>query len=379
MLQRDAILPRGSLQLRVLAGAGGRAGNGFWIAIGASDVSHWKFTVPGIIGVAVVALAVMGVRGWVSDSPKPAVSVAQALPPPSTVVARARIEPKDRVRVIHGHDRAVLRAILVREGDVVSKGDVLAELISVPVLAAKLALEERRLAEVMAVADQITAPAKATSRAAQQALMRQRQLDMEKAEQELRRAERLYQTNVVSVTRFSDRLFEYNAARYALSQSQEVLASLSEVREVDVRVAEAQVATQRAAVDLARADLDRAIIRAPINGTVLSVFARAGELLGEDGLLQMADMSALIAIAEVNELDMPRIAVGQTANIRSALFATPIEATVVRTSETIFKQRRPTSDVLVGRDARIAEIELLPSLRLPALIGAELTVEIQVR
>lgn len=344
-------------------------------------MSRLRIAAIGCVGVAVAGYVAYVAVGRMSERPAPAAGPALVAdrPVPATVVARARIEPKDRVRVVHGHERAVLRAVMVAEGDRVRKGDVLAELISTPVLGAKLAFEERRLAETVAIAEQVTAPAKATARAAQQALIRQRQLDMEKAEQELRRTERLYQSNVVSVTRYSDRLFDYNAARYALSQSQETLASLSETRDVDLRVAEAQVATQRAAVELARADLDRAIIRAPIDGTILAVFARAGELLAEDGLLQMADMSALIAIAEVNELDMPRVAVGQAAVIRSPLLAAPIEATVARTSESIFKQKRPTSDVLVGRDARIAEVEILPKARLPALIGAELTVEIRVR
>lgn len=331
-----------------------------------------------------IAFLAAGVGGYWLVTKESAPSPARAAAPapqiaPTTVVARGRIEPLDRMRVIHGHERTVLQSVLVREGDVVRKGDILAELGSAPLLRAKLALEERRLAEMIATAEQVKAPAKTASRAAQEAITRQRQADLQKAEQEFKRTAQLRENNFVPLSRYDDRRSEFDAARYALSESQSTLAALTEVRDVDVVVANTRVATQRAAVDQAHAELDRAIIRAPINGSILAIFSRAGELLADEGLLQMADMTALIAIAEVNEIDIPRVAVGQTAVIRSPLLPSPIEATVTRTSETIFKQKRPTSDVLIGRDARIAEIEIQPKSKLPPLVGAELTVEIRVR
>lgn len=298
---------------------------------------------------------------------------------PATVVARGRIEPRDRVRVIHGYERTVLQAVLVREGDVVRKGDPLAELNSLPLLGAKLVLEERRLSELEATAEQIRTPAKSASRAAQQAVVRQRQAEFGKAELEFARTARLRANDIASASRYDDRRMELESARHALGEAQSTLAALTEFREIDSSVANLRAATQRAAVDQARAERDRAVIRAPIDGTILVIFSRAGELIADDGLLQMADMTALSAIAEVNEIDVPRIAVGQKAVLRSPLLASPIEATVVRTSEAIFKQKRPTSDVLVGRDARIAEVELVPDSTLPRLVGAELTVEIRVR
>jgi len=332
---------------------------------------------------SLVILVVSGGVYWLTakgDAPNAVLTPAQTpLIAPATVIARARIEPVGRMRVIHGHERTVLQTVMVREGDIVRKGDVLAELNSVPLLNAKLALEERRLAEMIATAEQVKAPAKTASRAAQEAITRQRQADLQKAEQEFKRTAQLRENNFVPVSRYDDRRSEFDAARYALSESQATLAALTEVRDVDVLVAAMRTATQRAAVDQARAELDRAIIRAPIDGTILAIFSRAGELLADEGLLQMADMTGLIAIAEVNEIDIPRVAIGQIAMIRSPLLASPIEATVTRTSETIFKQKRPTSDVLIGRDARIAEVEIQPKSKLPPLVGAELTVEIRVR
>lgn len=318
---------------------------------------------------------------WPSEDPAPTRSGAGPAEPskPNSVIARARIEPQGRVRVIHGQERAVLQAVLVREGDVVKKGDPLAELNTLPFFNAKLALEERKLDEMRALADQVKAPAKSASRTAQQAIIRQRQTELAKAEQELARAERLRANDTVSAQKYDERKSEVDAARHALSEAQATHVSMSETRDIDVVVANVRISTQRAAVDQARAERDRAVILAPIDGTILFVFARAGELLGDEGLLQMADMTALIAVAEVNEADMLRVAAGQPAILRGPLLAEPIEGVVARSSETIFKQKRPTSDVLVGRDARIAEVEILPKGRLPRLVGAELTVEIKAR
>jgi HlyD family secretion protein len=294
-----------------------------------------------------------------------------------SVVARGRIEPRDRVRIVHGGERGVLLTVLVKEGDRIRAGDVLAEINTLPVLNARLELEERRLEEIGLQARQVRAPAKVAALASQRAIISQRAAEVSRLQGEFQRASTLFQNRVVSDSLFESRRAQLESAVHALEEARATLNSLSETRGIDAQVAEARVATQEAAVGHARAERDRAVIRAPIDGTILTIAARAGEMLGDDGLLQMADLDHLVVIAEVDESDMPRVAAGQAAKVRSALIAEQVAGRVSRSSNTLFKQKRPTSDIVLGRDAHIAEVEISPEGPLPPLVGSEVVVEIQ--
>jgi HlyD family secretion protein len=83
---------------------------------------------------------------------------------------------------------------------------------------------------------------------------------------------------------------------------------------------EAGVAAARAEVSMAEAVLAKTRIRAPMAGTVLQVNAKVGELAApspEMPLVTMGDMSVLRVRAEVDEADVAKIKLGQTATVRS--------------------------------------------------------------
>lgn len=50
---------------------------------------------------------------------------------------------------------------------------------------------------------------------------------------------------------------------------------------------------------LARAEFDRVEVRSPIDGQVLTVYARAGERVGSEGILELGETGAMYAVAEV--------------------------------------------------------------------------------
>jgi HlyD family secretion protein len=122
--------------------------------------------------------------------------------------------------------------------------------------------------------------------------------------------------------------------------------------------------------------MERAQIVAPGPGTVLSIQARAGEAIQADGVLRMADLSHLIAVAEIDEAKAGLVTEGMTAQIEGNLLPQPIQATVTRVAREVFRQKRPSSDVLIGRDARIVEIELTPQTPLPQVVGGEVMVHL---
>jgi RND family efflux transporter MFP subunit len=164
-----------------------------------------------------------------------------------------------------------VRRVLVREGDVVHAGDVLAEVDTVDarsrLAAARADLEERKTR--LAIASR--------NRDTNQALLKQ---------------------NFISQNAF------------------EQLHSTFEGSEAAVKGGEAQV-------QLAQKAVDDAVVRAPISGVVSKQFVRAGERVGPDGpVMGLVDLSHMELEATVPASDVPSVSAGQTVRFQVDGFGT---------------------------------------------------------
>jgi HlyD family secretion protein len=86
-------------------------------------------------------------------------------------------------------------------------------------------------------------------------------------------------------------------------------------------LAEGQLSVARSELSAARAALDKLTIRAPIDGTILQINARAGEAVSPAAatpMVQLGDISALRVRAELDERDIEKIKSGQQVLVRSA-------------------------------------------------------------
>jgi HlyD family secretion protein len=119
------------------------------------------------------------------------------------------------------------------------------------------------------------------------------------------------------------------AARATLARAQDDLAKRQdELRKADLSAplltaAEAQYASDHAEYLVARTALDKMTIRAPIDGTVLQVNVKAGELAtpgSPQPLVVVADLSALRVRAELDERDLGAVKVGQAVTVHAAAF-----------------------------------------------------------
>jgi HlyD family secretion protein len=122
---------------------------------------------------------------------------------------------------------------------------------------------------------------------------------------------------------------DVDAARAVLARAQERLAQqTNELHRITAdaplpTVAEGQLNAARADLRAARATLEKLTIRAPVDGTILQVNARRGELAlpqSVQPLVLMGDMSSLRVRAELDQRDIDKIKVGQPAVVRSDAF-----------------------------------------------------------
>ena len=80
---------------------------------------------------------------------------------------------------------------------------------------------------------------------------------------------------------------------------------------------------------LAEIKLQQTRVLAPITGTVLNVFAHAGEVVTQSPLLQIADLDNLVCLTEVDATDLQRLSIGQKARVSSRAFRGPFPDTTV--------------------------------------------------
>ena len=71
---------------------------------------------------------------------------------------------------------------------------------------------------------------------------------------------------------------------------------------------------------------------------------------------------------------MRQIRLSMAAVIEGRPLDKPVPAAVTRIANEVYRQKHPSSDILLGRDAQIVEVELTPQVPLPAVVGAEVTV-----
>lgn len=120
----------------------------------------------------------------------------------------------------------------------------------------------------------------------------------------------------------------------------------------------AEIARAQSEQKIAEAELGNTLITAPITGTIVKIFARPGERIGDNGLLQIADLSQLDVVAEVYEAELPQVKIGQTGCITAPGFKRSYRAEVRELGFLVRKNDVNDTDPLADRDNRIIEVRL---------------------
>lgn len=164
-----------------------------------------------------------------------------------------------------------------------------------------------------------------------------------------------------------------------LKQAEERLASLAEVREVDVNYAQAEVDAAIAEAKRAKSELDQAFIYSPITGRVVKIHARAGAQIGGNGIAEVAKTDRMFAVAEVYETDISRVKLGQSAEVSSDSFPEKLTGRVERVGLRTTKNSVLNADPASFSDRRVVEVKVLLDRpqNVAGLINARVTVAIR--
>lgn len=234
---------------------------------------------------------------------------------------------------------------------------------------AEVAVREARLAVIQSGLK----PAEVAALAAE---AERERTDLAEASLLLARAQRLRSENTISAQELENTQARWLSASNRVLAATQRLAAGAEVRAVDVTLARAEINAARAAAARVRKELEQTEIRAPVDGEVLSLHARPGEIASE-GLLDLGRTARMEVLAEVYESDIRRIRAGQKASVSGDAFPGNRPARVVEIGRQVRPNRLLNPDPAAFADNRVIEVilELEPDSGLGGLSGALVRVQ----
>ena len=190
------------------------------------------------------------------------------------------------------------------------------------------------------------------ARAAWQTTVKDKRLAAETVSRDLQKARATLAT-VVRDKRLAVETYEKD-----LERSRASYTSLAEVRPTDVAAAQAEVENAQATVDKAIADLELRKVKTYTSGKVLKIYARPGETVGNDGVLELGDTQTMFAVAEVFEADIMKVKTGQSSEIIVRTSGEKFSGTVVQVGSLIKKRDTLDADPVADVDARVVEVKV---------------------
>ena len=102
-----------------------------------------------------------------------------------------------------------------------------------------------------------------------------------------------------------------------ISAAKATLNQIAEVRPVDVEAAKVEVSRTIAAAKQAKANLEQAYVRSPQDGVILDIHTRSGEMVSDDGIVEIGQTDQMYAVVEVYQSDIRKVRPQQQVQISS--------------------------------------------------------------
>lgn len=232
------------------------------------------------------------------------------------ISAPGEIEPKTKVEISAKVSARVVE-LPFKEGQQVKAGDLVIR------LDAKEMESRLKSAEANYLAQQAQLEVSKTQIASRKAQLKGTEASLEQAKKDYERQKQLLTTGDISQS-------VYDLARQKFDELESQLQSATfqiEAEEQGLIVAQHNLDAQKAQIEEAQDALEYTTIRSPIDGVITRINAEVGEMvmtgtMNNPGTVIMiiADLSKMLLVAQVDEADVGKLALGQEANIRVKAF-----------------------------------------------------------
>lgn len=317
---------------------------------------------------AILVVVVILKKGRGNETPKVATEKAVKRNIVEVVSASGKVQPELEVKISSDVSGEIVE-LFVREGDTVQKGQLLLRVD--PVLYQS---EVERM--------QATLNGSKANKANSEARLLQAQAQLANSEAAFKRNDRLFQQQAISQSEFDQAKASYETAKAEVVAAQE-----------SVRSAEFSVSSTEASLRNAKDNLGRTSIYAPVSGTISKLNKKKGERVvgtaqmeGTE-ILRLANLLEMEVLVDVNENDILRVHVGDTAYVEvdahdSRKFrgiVTEVANSANTTGLTTDQVTNFPVKVRILRDAYADLLDPAHPERYPFLPGMSATVEIQTK
>ena len=292
-----------------------------------------------------LGLTLLSLMGVLSCDGVDPIASAQAADPATarkSLVSMARLEPSSGTIRVTSPTQDTVEAVLVEDGDRVVKEQILVRLTGyrsqvAQLEAAELSLERAQL--------------KLLDVKAQQARLRSAEAELTSAENEVSSQQGLSEKGFTAGKEFRDARLRVLQATETEKETRAVLDRLIADASLSEREAENEV-------EQARARLEEKLIRSPIDGRVLRMNARPGELVGAAPIASLGETETMIAVAEVHANEIRLVELGQSAEFTSAALPGPLAGRVEEIGEMILSNNVLGEDPRAPRGLRVVQVRV---------------------
>ncbi|MGX1325204.1 HlyD family secretion protein [Bradyrhizobium sp. USDA 377] len=327
---------------------------------------------PKRLGLKILLIALLGgvAAGsvwFVSMARKPAPRTDSAVPAgqtePAAVVGLGYLEPSTTVVKLGAPgnpDSSRISSLLVSEGQWVEAGQSLATMDSVDRLKAQVAQSEAQVELKKLMLERQRREIANTTQARRSALDRAR-ADIDQSQAEYDRQKTLVDRSFATLSNLEKKAKDLQTAQATRIEMEAALERIEAKvpgtdKSLDIALTEQELLCAQADLAVTKASLELGIIRAPFSGRVLSLKARAGERVGNDGVLEFGATDEMRAVIEVYQTDVDRIRVGQSVEIRADAISTSLQGRVDHIGDAIARQTVVNNDPASSTDARVVQI-----------------------
>jgi len=247
-----------------------------------------------IVGVVVLVVALAKIFGGEGDVTEVTIEKAAKRTVVESVTASGKIEPQIEVKIQSEVSGQIIE-LPVKEGDLVKKGDLLVKINPDIYIAA------------LNRADAALNSAK-SNLASSRARLAQAEAQLKVQELTFSRNKNLYEEKAISAAEFENTTSSVETARAEVQAAKET-----------IKGAEFSIASAEASRNEANDNLRRTTIYAPMDGTVTALTKEMGEtvlgnnMMSGDVIMKVSALSTMEVNVEVNESDIVRVQLGDTA------------------------------------------------------------------
>lgn len=275
------------------------------------------------------------------------------------VAGKGKIEPYAELRLTASLPGRI-KSILVAEGDLVRRGQVLVQMQDEE-LRAQLAQAQARLEEAQARYAEVEAGPRPQELEAARARVREVAAVLQEAGTVLNRTRALFEKGTIPRAQLDEAERRHAVAIAQHRTAVEEISLLeSGARQEVRRAALAQVKTAEADVQHVRALLDQTTVRAPVAGQIVHRFMQPGEVIvmqRPQPILTLADLSRIQVRVEIDETDARYLEVGQPVEVTSNAYPGRVfTGRVAEIGATAGRKSVVSDDPAAMLDTRVVEV-----------------------